>query len=317
MSRAAAQPRFVAVALNPAVDRTVEVERFDLGAVVRGRLVFLEAAGKGVNAAHTLAALGHSVTCAGFVGRAEAAMFRQSFAGTLVRPDFVTVRGFSRQSVTILDRSRNQETHLTEQGFEVSEADARRLFRRVLALARPGRWVMLNGRPAPGFALERYAELLLAVKASGARMAVDTSGAFLRAAVQAGPDFIKPNEEELSEFEGRPLRGLAAVVRAARRLTDRVRCVVVSLGRRGAVAVTADAAWAASERGRVRVVHTVGSGDALASGFAAGLAEGLDVPDALRLAVACGGACVRSPRAALRARAEAEAVLPRVAVRRL
>jgi len=313
----APDPGFVTVTLNPAIDRTVEVDDLRLGEVVRGRLVYLEPAGKGVNAAHTLAALGHDAVCTGFVGRMEAPMFSRGFAGTRVRPDFVRVPGVTRVSITLLDLRRNQETHLTEQGFEVSAADIRRLRRKVLALVRPGRWVLMNGRPAPGFGVRPYTDLLLAVKHAGARLAVDTSGEYLRAAVEAGPEFVKPNADELSELIGRPLRSLPAVVRGARSLTRAVGCVVVSLGKRGAVCVTARAAWTARERRRAAVVHTVGCGDSLFAGFAAALAEDHSPAAALRFAVACGGACVRTPRASLRTRDEAETVLPGVELRRL
>jgi len=241
-------------------------------------------------------------------------MFKRCFKGTNVRPDLVVVRGVTRHSVTVLDLARDQETHLTEQGFEVNARNIRSLREKAVALARPGAWVLLNGRPAPGFSVEAYHDLLTALKATGARLAVDTSGECLRAAVEAGPDFIKPNDEELSELVGRPLRSLPAVIEAARELARTVRYVVVSLGSRGAVCVTRRGAWQARERGRARVVHTVGCGDALAAGFAAGLAEGARAPAALRLAVACGGACVRSPRAALRSRDEVEPLLSRVKV---
>jgi len=135
--------------------------------------------------------------------------------------------------------------------------------------------------------------------------------------VQAGPDSVKPNDEELAELLGRPLRTTRAVVAAARDLARGIGYVVVSLGGRGAVCATRRGVWHARERGRVPVVHTVGCGDTLGAGFVAGLAEGRSAPEALRLAVACGGACVRSPRASLRSRDELDAVLPRVEVRRV
>jgi len=307
-------PDIIVVTLNPAIDRTVEVDQMRLGGVVRCRLTLVEPAGKGINVALDLAALGCRAVAIGFVGRQEAAMFRRAFAGTPVQTDFTLVEGSTRVSLTILDRGASQETHLAEQGFEVSRQAARRLIAKTRALARPGAWVCFNGRPAPGFGLEAYAELLATAKAAGARLLVDTSGDYLPAALEAKPDFVKPNEEELAELAGRPLPTPRAVVRAARQVAQKAAHVVVSLGGRGALAVTPQGAWRAKERVRARVVHTVGCGDALATGYLAGLASGLPAPEALRLGVACGGACARTPRAALRSMAEVEAVRPNVDV---
>lgn len=308
---------FVSVTLNPAIDRTMEVDELRPGEVVRGRLLLHEPAGKGVNVALDLAALGHDVRATGFVGRHEAALFRSGLAARGVTMDFTLVDGRTRESLTILDRKRDQETHLTEQGFEVSRRNVNALIRKTAAGARAGAWIVAVGRPAPGFDVDDYARLIETAKATGAPVAVDTSGRFLPVAVECAPDFVKPNDEELSELVGRPLRSEAAVLRAAKDLAARIRHVVVSLGAKGALCVTRRGAWHAKERGRVKVVHTVGCGDAVASGFVAGVAEGKRPAEALRLAVACGGACARTLLAALRSRQEAEAVLPGVTVRRV
>ena len=308
---------FVSVTLNPAIDRTMEVDDLRPGEVVRGRLLLHEAAGKGVNVAHDLAALGRHVRVTGFVGRGEAAFFRRALSAAGALMDFVMVNGLTRESLTVLDRKRGQETHLTEQGFEVTRGNAAALIRKTVRCLDEKTWAVAAGRPAPGFGPDDYERLLRAVKGTGARLAADTSGPCLPVAVEAGADFIKPNEDELSELVGRPLRTRAAVLRAARSLTSKARYVLVSLGAKGAVCVTRRGAWRAWERVRVRVAHTVGCGDAVTAGFAAGLSEGRGAPDALRLAVACGGACARSMRAALRSRGEVEAVWPGVRVERL
>ena len=91
--------------------------------------------------------------------------------------------------------------------------------------------------------------------------------------------------------------------------------VLVSLGREGAVLVTAEGAWHARARGRVKVVHTVGCGDALFAGFLCAYARGASEAEAVRFAVACGTACVGNLEACVRSRAQARKALGRVVVR--
>ena len=308
--------RFISVTLNPAIDRTVALEELRLGEVVRGRLTYLEPAGKGVNVARTLAALGHDVTCTGFIGRGEAAWFARSLAEAGAGSALVHVAGVTRENLTYLERS-GRETHIVEAGFEVRPSDVRRLRTRLAALLRPGDWVLLTGRPAPGFLPSDFRALVADLRERGAQVAVDSSGEFLQAAVEEAPEVIKPNREEPLSSSVRSCGARSDVVRAARGLAEKIRYVVVSLGAEGALGVTSEGAWHAQERPRVPAVSTVGGGDALLAGFTAGLAEGKGPVEALRLAVACGGRLRPPHRGRPACARRAEEVLGRVVVSRV
>src|SRR5918998_977489 len=103
-------------------------------------------------------------------------------------------------------------------------------------------------------------------------------GAPLVAAVDAGPDLIKPNAEELAELVGRPLRRLGDVVEACTEIRKRgVATVLVSLGGDGALLVNADEVlhgWAPP----VKVRSTVGAGDSTLAGFLPGGGGGRAAP---------------------------------------
>jgi 1-phosphofructokinase len=103
---------------------------------------------------------------------------------------------------------------------------------------------------------------------------VDTSGAALLAAVDAGPDLVKPNRQELAAAVGAPLATLDDVVVAAEKLRSRgVRAVLASLGSDGAVLVDdSGALFCAADP--IEPVSTVGAGDALLAGFLAAGARG-------------------------------------------
>src|SRR5262249_35769920 len=107
-------------------------------------------------------------------------------------------------------------------------------------------------------------------------VAVDTSGAALKAVVGAGPMVVKPNLDELAELVGRRPQTLADVIEAADAVRgEGARAVLVSLGGDGAVLVDNHGA----RHGETivdRPRNTVGAGDALLAGFlAGGLSEAL------------------------------------------
>jgi 1-phosphofructokinase len=124
----------------------------------------------------------------------------------------------------------------------------------------------------------------------GAKVVIDTSGPAFVKALEAAPDLIKPNSDELAEAVGGTIATFGDVVDAAQELRARgAKSVLVSLGADGALLVTAS---------RVvhgiapvdRVVSTVGAGDAMLAGYLSATAE---TDDALGTALAWGAAAVQ------------------------
>ncbi len=131
--------------------------------------------------------------------------------------------------------------------------------------ARTAPWLVISGSLPELAGTGRLVDLdavRAVARESGARVAVDTSGAALDAVLAdpAGVDLLTPNAEELSAAVGRPLGTLGDVVAAAREVIARgVGTVVASLGADGLVAVTADRAVFARADAPV-VANTAGAG---------------------------------------------------------
>lgn len=308
--------KIVVVGLHPAIDRTLEVPTLDGGSVVRGRLLLVEAAGKGANITHSLSNFGHTVTAVGFLGRWDREFFLSSFRAGRVRPRFVTVEGATRQNVTLIARDTGRDLHVTAGALKVDRASVRRLHEIIGREAAAGAWAVFAGSRPDGFHLADYVRALRVCRAKGMRLCVDTSGAMLRAALRFHPWLIKPNREELAELSGAPVADDGAVLDAARKLLPTCERVLVSLGGEGALLVAGDGVWRARDPRGVRAVHTVGCGDALLAGFLSASVGGASPRDALQFGVACGSACVRSPYASLRSRCEAERLRAGVKVAR-
>lgn len=101
---------------------------------------------------------------------------------------------------------------------------------------------------------------------------------------------LTPNQGELAILAGPDGRPSAQARRLLGADPGR-RAVLVSLGSRGAMLVAGRRAQAIHAP-RVDVVDTVGAGDALNGALAAGLAAGLDLPEAARRAVIAGSLAV-------------------------
>lgn len=284
----------VTVTLNPAIDRTVAVDRLTLGAVHRARSSQSNAGGKGVNVAGCLADWGLPPIVTGLLGRDNAAPFEALFAVKHIDDRFVRAPGETRTNIKIADLATGETTDLNLPGLTVAAADLDAV-RAVLAGAvGPGTLVVIGGSLPEGLAADTLAGLVGELTRVGARVVLDTSGEPLAGALAPEvadlPYAIKPNLAELQDFAGRTLAGEAEIVAAARALVARgIRLVVVSRGAEGALFVTADAALVA-RLPPVAALSTVGAGDAMVAGIVAGLAANAPLDDIARLGVAFAAA---------------------------
>ena len=157
-------------------------------------------------------------------------------------------------------------------------------------------WVAACGSLPPGVPVEFYADLCRRCADQGVKVAVDTSGPALLAAVEARPALIKPNRDELAAAVGSKIETVQDVVDAAQALRSwGARAVLASLGADGAVLVT-DAGAIAGEAQVAAPRSSVGAGDALLAGFlAAGAAGTDDEASALAEALAWASAAVSLP----------------------
>lgn len=264
--------RVLTVTLNPALDLTVQLPTLRLGEVNRGDSLQVHAAGKGLNVAQVLADLGHRLTVTGFLGDGNPQAFEQLFAARGFADEFVRVPGDTRSNIKLAE-SGGQVTDINGPGLQVSDVQSEELLSRLERLVPGHDLVVVAGSLPRGIEVQWFVELLQGLKRLGARVALDTSGAALRAGLTTGPWLIKPNEEELAEARGIAITEPSALIAEARRLqADGVEHVVVSQGAEG-VSWFSPSALLHAKPPKVQVVSTVGAGDSLLAGMLHGLLE--------------------------------------------
>jgi 1-phosphofructokinase len=279
----------ITVTPNPSVDRTVFIDALPRGAVIRSRRSRSEPSGKGVNVALALRAHDQDVLAVlpvgGGVGTQIVAMLAASDVALLTVP----IAGDIRSNVSLVEPD-GTVTKINETGPVLDPAEAEALTAAALAKVDGVSWLAGCGSLPAGVPEDLYACLAAEGRRRGVKVAVDSSGAALRAALAGRPDLVKPNADELAEAVDRPLMTLGDVVDAAGVLRERgARSVLASLGADGAILV--DDSGALHGRAPVpRVVSAVGAGDALLAGF---LAAGGSGPGALRTALTWAAAAVQ------------------------
>ena len=102
------------------------------------------------------------------------------------------------------------------------------------------------------------------------------------------PDFILPNETELSLLTDQPVHDITSAENAARTLLERgAQNVIVTLGANGALIVSRQQVTHVNTY-KVEVVDTTAAGDAFIGGFASALLQNKSLEEAVRYGCACG-----------------------------
>lgn len=287
-----AQDAVVCVALNPAIDQTIEVRDLRTGEVNRAERAQQDAGGKGINVASCMADYGVKIVVTGQLGRENPALFESLFDAKGIDNQCLYLDGYTRVNTKLVDPARGETTDINLPGLQQTTAQIAvqiEQFKDVLsAFATVARWFVLSGSLPPGWPADTYAILTQHVHAFGGKVMLDTSGQPFSEALKAGPEIVKPNREELGDHLGRSLHGIAEVVAAARALLrdcPGLNLVAVSMGSEGAVFVSPAQAIVAHPLD-VEPISSVGAGDAMVAGIVAAQLRALSLGDCARLATA-------------------------------
>ncbi len=264
--------RVVCITLNPALDTLFHLDELRFEKVNRPLQTHHYAAGKGINVATLLAALGHDVIVTGFLGENNATEFEQKFKACGFDNRFVYVQGATRQNIKITENS-GRMTDINTQGFVINDDNIETLFKRLNDVLAEADMVVVAGSLPSGFGLDSLEKLLQTIKVAKVPLAVDTSGQALKTAILLSPDLIKPNTDELSEA----FWGVYDTAEAQRQLFAMlatqgvlVKNVVVSMGEKGANWLHQKGVLHATPP-TVEMVSTVGAGDTMLAGMVHGL----------------------------------------------
>jgi 1-phosphofructokinase len=294
----------ITVTTNPSIDRTLSIDDFKPGGVIRAQLVRLDAAGKGVNVSRALAAYGvetHALMIGASLGNE---WFSEQLNAQGIPHTVVMAEGVTRSNLTLVEADGNV-TKINEPGIVMTPEIHDKVLKALDALPLAGNTVVFAGRLNPGASDDTYREFCQHAKKLGAHVVLDASGTALANAITAdGPDLIKPNQFELGGLVGRELNTIDDAIVAAREVMARgVGAVLCSLGKDGAIFVTNEKVVHVEAKTKIQGTP-VGAGDILLATFLAGGAN----ENALEAAVQWSAASVALPGTSIPTPAQAAAI---------
>lgn len=282
----------VTVTMNPAIDKTVEIDRLQPGGLNRIQKVEYDAGGKGINVSKTIHELGGESIATGFLGGNAGKTIETVLNERGIRNDFIWVEGETRTNTKVFETS-GAVTELNEPGPAITEEQLEELIRKLEGYADEQTLFILAGSIPNGVNKEIYSRIIHRVHNKGAKVLLDADGELFRNSLEAGPDIIKPNRVELEEYAGYDYRASGEeLLQMARDLRGRgIETVAVSMGKSGAMLVQ-EGYEVKCPALSVKAHSTVGAGDAMVAALAYSWDNKLDHEQTIRLCMAASAGAV-------------------------
>jgi tagatose 6-phosphate kinase len=282
--------KILCLGTTPAVQRVMVFRNLTLDAVNRAATTLEGAAGKSINVAKVLKALGEHPVATGFLGGDRGEFLRATLAEKNIESDFVAVSTRTRQCVTVIDEAAGTHTELVEESRPVEPADFDKLMAVLRRRVAECRAVVMSGTVVSGGPVNLYFTCTQWAETAGALSVVDGQGTALLEALKARPGLVKPNRSELAATVKGQLKDEAETVRAMREVFERgAQRVVVTAGQEPTLAFDGKIFWRVSSP-RIEAVNPIGSGDAFTAGLVSRLVRGDDLGEACRWGAAAGAA---------------------------
>ena len=283
------------ITLNPAIDKTVLIDKFRVGEVNRILDSRIDAGGKGVNVSRVINQLGGKSMALGVLGENGAATIQNTLNMSGIDHYFVPVTGDVRVNLKIIDGQNQTNTDINEAGFPVSEETLAEVIYQVQSRIRYNDIVVLTGSLPPDVDPSLYRQWTKSFQENGARVFLDADREPFQLGIKSAPFLIKPNRFELEQFCRTPLPSLDQIIAVGKKLLDQgISIILVSLGSDGALILAEDQIIRV-EGISIQPKSTVGAGDAMLASFAFSLEQHQNYLEAARLASAVSTAKVLCP----------------------
>jgi 1-phosphofructokinase family hexose kinase len=300
----------VTVTANTTIDHTVMIPVLKENHTIRATGSFYSMGGKPTDAAWILGEMGIPSLALGFaaglVGQKAEAMLRARG----VTPDFIQVGGETRINTVIIAGDMGSQTTITTSTLDVEPEHLVALREKYMAALEGASCVVLGGTLPKAVPPAFYAEYIQLANEHHVPTIFDASEPNLSAGLAARPIYVKPNDDEIQQLTGNPVKTLDDAYRAGHMILEQYGTTpIITFGSEGALAVLPERAYRIPPL-NIEVVSAAGAGDAVLAGLAASIERGQSIEDGLRLGTAAAAAVCLMPGTADCRRADVERLLP-------
>ena len=134
----------ITVTMNPAIDKTVEIDELVPGGLNRIRKVEYDAGGKGINVSKTIRELGGTSIATGFLGGNAGKTIQNVLDEKAIKNDFIQVEGETRTNTKVFEKN-GAVTELNEPGPIITKEQTETLLKKLEGYANEHTLFVLAG----------------------------------------------------------------------------------------------------------------------------------------------------------------------------
>ncbi|MDI3548489.1 MAG: 1-phosphofructokinase [Halanaerobiales bacterium] len=285
----------ITVTLNPAIDKTLKVDKLKPGELNRVREVDIIAGGKGINVARVVHQLGEPVVAMGFLGGDTGQQIDRFLEKEGLARNFTWTEYPTRVNMKILEND-DRETEVNEPG-QVLPQDFQVLKNSLKVQLKEASLLVLSGSLPQGVPEDAYNQLMKLANQNNVSVILDTAGKSLKLGLREKPYLIKPNLHEVELLIDKRIDSTAGIYNAVDYFIGKgVRIIVISMGSQGAVFADRDELiWVKVPEVEVSQT-TVGAGDSMVAGLAIKLLRKSSLEEMARFATALATTYVKTGR---------------------
>lgn len=282
----------ITVTLNPAMDKTLTIDNFNLGTVNRVSNLRYDIGGKGINVSKVLKNFGVESKCTGFLGGLWKNSFDEELKRRGIDNNFLNVSENTRTNTKVVDNINKVYTDINEAGPNITYGELNEFIEKFKEICNNDDIVVLSGGVSTSIPKDIYRRLIGIAKEKGAYVILDADGELLSEGIKGNPHVIKPNNHEFEILLNRKLENEEDIIEAAKQMVKNgIEKVLISLGEKGALFVTKDGIYH-GEGLKVPVKSTVGAGDSMVAALVYSMVNSYNDENTLKFAIASGGATV-------------------------
>ncbi|TYP98999.1 6-phosphofructokinase 2 [Tenacibaculum adriaticum] len=287
--------KIITVTLNPALDKNAKVDGLVPGSKLRCHSIQYQPGGGGINVSRMLQRLGLDSHCVFPSGGDTGAHLTILLEDEGVTSNSILIKDWTRENLAVVDTKTNLQYRFGMPGNVLNEEELVSIKKELSQNLEKGDFLVLSGSLAKNLPPNYYQQLIEEFSTREPKVVIDTSGMYLKKALEQPVYLIKPNQRELAQLAGKEFLSNIEQEEFAKELVEKgkAKYVVVSLGAKGAFLACTEGVFYQTTPS-VPVKSTIGAGDSMVAGLIYGIQKEYTPKEILRMGVACGVATTMS-----------------------
>lgn len=299
--------KIVTLTINPALDKSTHVEKFEPEHKLRCAAPIFEPGGGGINVTRAIRNLGGDSLAYYLSGGATGQVLQQLLDDEGITHMPIPSVKWTRENFSVTETSTDKQYRFGMPGSIIPEYEWQYSLIKLEKTVPKPEYIVASGSLPRGVPNDFYARVATIAKKIGAKLILDTSGEALKQAAGIGVYLLKPNLNELAMLAGKTDIQDGEIEQFGKQLLANGMCevIVVSMGGEGAMLITKDQVEHIPAP-KVKTRSTVGAGDSMVAGLVYKLSLGWSLSDSVKYGVASGAGAVMSPGSELCRRDDVE-----------